>query len=88
MRYTIQKLKQVAVQFGASVDVNSYSNTDKEIQIAAPDGKQWVEGNCINMRGEYYTYIHEGEYSKQEVIKTLINRMNQGLEEFNEELNG
>lgn len=78
---TIQKqAEQLAANLGTKIEVN-YSSYDQsyDLQVPAPDGKQWTDGNCLNMLETYYSYIKGG---KNEAYKMLITRMNSGLEDI------
>lgn len=81
---SMQKLKSLSASLGAEVESELDHHSDRAITVVAPDGKQWVDGQCIHMTECYYTYIPG---SRQEAIDMLITRISSGLEELDTELN-
>jgi hypothetical protein len=88
MNPTLYNLKKIAASIGAKVELDEYPYNEKAFQIVAPDGKQWKDGNCVNMTASYWTYIKSGNGSKEDAIADLISRMKLGLEDYNPEING
>jgi hypothetical protein len=88
MTPTMDNLKKLAAKFGGIVEIDVYSAEEKAIQVVAPDGKQWADGNCVNMCEHYWTYIKKGDGSRAQAITTLIERVSEGLEDYDAELNG
>lgn len=82
---TTTQFKRLAKSYGASIEIDR--NIEKqcvEICVIAPDEKQWKNGECIHMMGIYYVYING---DKETVYKTLSQRMAEGLETLDIELN-
>jgi len=79
------KLKNLAAQLGVTVEVEKDNyNRSVEIQIAAPDGKQWVDGGSVHLVAVYYTYDKGG---KNEAYTELLKRMQDDMEALDQELN-
>lgn len=77
--------KQLAKTMGVEVEHN-YDSYERcyEIQVAAPDGKQWQDGQSIHLVAVYYTYDKGG---KSEAFGGILNRMQQGFEDIDETIN-
>lgn len=82
----IRKLRKLASSMGADVEVDHYQDSS-EITITAPDGKQWSSGNCVHMTEQYWRYIKSGDGSRDSCVRRLYERVNQGLENLDIELN-
>lgn len=82
---TTKQLNTIAASHGAVVEIDR-SGEDRavEVCVVAPDGMQWVAGDCVHMMGVYYTYA-KGD--KDAVYKTLAARIAQGLEPLDTVLN-
>lgn len=85
MKATMSNLKRIASKHGATVEIDNHDGDSKSIQVIAPDGKQWASGNCLQMVGPYWLHAPE---SKGEAIADLLERIELGLEDLDEELNG
>jgi hypothetical protein len=83
---TAQKqAEELAKSLGTQIESEYYPESRSyDIQIPAPDGKQWKSGQCIHLVGVYYTY-HKGD--KNEAYLDLLDRMNEGLEDIDETIN-
>lgn len=77
---------ELAEKMGIEIEDPEYCERDKSytIQVPAPDGKQWVNGNCIHLVCVWFHYV-SGHKNAQ--VLDLINRMNEGLEELDETVN-
>lgn len=85
MNYEIAA-KKLAAQLGATVTKEFYrEDREHDIAIAAPDGKQWVSMQCIHLTARYWSYAPE---TKLEAWKDLYERLQEGLEEYDESVNG
>ena len=84
---TIQKLKKIAAGHGATIETEAFHPTNRALVAIAPDGKQWVCGQCIHLVSEYITYIKSGYGSREEAIMDLAIRMDTGLEDLDETIN-
>lgn len=76
----------LAGKLGAKLDVPEYSAHDRSytVQAVAPDGKQWVAAGSLHLVCVWFTYV-KGD--KDIELQDLINRMNEGIEDLDTELN-
>lgn len=87
---TIEKLKKLAAEQNAEVEIDKTHNMTF-INVIAPDGKQWADGNCVTMTEGYWLYKDKSGNTQKErdkAISIIIERIGYGLEEYDEELNG
>lgn len=82
MKPTMQNLKNLASKWGATVEIDGVSELSKTIQVVAPDEKQWVDSGSVHLVAEYWLRT---QGSKEEALQDLMNRIQYGLEELQEE---
>ena len=80
---TIRDLKAAALKLGATVEQDSTG----VFQVCAPNGKQWVEGSCINLRVDFQELDGRRGNAKwaNDEIRDAIERIAFGLEDLDEE---
>ena len=78
----IKDVENKAEKYGATVEVDDYNPYDQSylIEVIAPDGKAW-NGNTQILAAYYFRYI---KGSKADACRDLIERMNYGLEDYEE----
>ncbi len=76
---TLRELKTKAKEFDGKVVVNDYNPHDQstQIDIEAPDGKQWAGAGVQILLGFFWSYDKQSRY---DAYTDLIGRMNYGLE--------
>lgn len=80
-----KQAEELAISLGTQIEAEYFPDSRSwDLQVPAPDGKQWVSGQCIHLVEVYYTYV-AGD--KDEAYGMLINRMADGLEDIDETIN-
>ena len=80
-----KQAEELAISLGTKIEAEYYpASRSYDLQVPAPDGKQWVSGQCIHLVEVYYTYDKGG---KDEAYSDLIMRMKDGLEDIDESIN-
>lgn len=76
--------KQIASKFGGEIEIGDYEphSQSRVIEAHAPEGKQWIDGSCISLVAYRFTYI---KGSAEEAYQDLIERMENGIEEYIED---
>lgn len=82
----IKKLTALVESMGGTVEETKINpSAGYDIVCIAPDNKQWVDGNCVHMVGVYYPDVMG---DRADAINYLYERVSEGLEDYDEELNG
>jgi len=83
MKSLKKQAEDLAKSLNAEIEVGEYNSYDKstEFTAIAPDGMQWCEGGCVHMCAFSFRYV---KGSANEAWQDLIDRMNYGLEKFEE----
>lgn len=79
----MKKLINLITHYGGKYEECRYDDS-VHINVSAPDGMQWRDGNCLNMLEIYYPYIKGDRYR---AINTLYIRILNGIENINYKLN-
>jgi hypothetical protein len=81
----MKKLQELATQLGATLSEPIYSERGQsyEVELFAPEGKQWKFNGCAFMGGMYWPYI---KGHKAKCYETLFNQAQQGVEDLDHEL--
>ena len=81
---SLSQLRKTANKYGGTVVIGEYNLYDQStvIEIEAPDGKQWQDGNCQVILEYFWSYIKD---SRAEAYDNLIERMSYGLENLESE---
>lgn len=80
---TLKQLKAKLKELGAEFQEDKYAVGEGAIVCVAPDNKQWVSGECIHMTVSYYNFTG----MRQEAISDAYERVCEGLEDLDTELN-
>lgn len=80
----LKTLETLAASLGATVEEDKIY-PPYSIVVIAPDGKQWVDGECVHMQNTYHPHF-KGD--RADAIKEAYNRVLLGLEDYDEEING
>ncbi len=80
---TRKQLETEATKHEAEIEFTPY-DSETDIEIVAPDDMQWVSGQCIHMVARCWSYI---KGSRAEAYDDLIERMKNGLEPLDTEIN-
>ena len=80
---TLKELKRKAEDVGATVVIGGYNAYDQSttIEVEAPDGKQWSACNAQVLVAYSWSY---SKGSRGEAYDDLIERMDYGLEDYDE----
>lgn len=81
---TIKQLKDKLKELNAEFQEDKYPDGDGAIICVAPDGKQWTSGQCIHLTEPYGSHF---SVMRQEAINDAFERISEGLEELDEDLN-
>lgn len=84
MKITFKILQAKAAELGATVEERKDWDNSVNIEVIAPDGKQWISGQCLHMLAIYWTYEPNG---RTQAIRELYHRIGEGLEPLDESIN-
>lgn len=78
---TLGCLKAAARKVGATVEEDDGNGRREGVDVVAPDGEMWSDGGCVCL----VVLWDEGDrQDKQDALKDAIERIECGLEPFNE----
>lgn len=80
--------KQLAAKveaLGATFEFQRWPDGSAEFCAIAPDGKQWVDGQCIHLLSVYHSAFKN---ARKDAIDIFIDRISDGLEDLDEKING